>query len=182
MRGKTRVTLALGTLGLGLIGGCPANPLTIETKFPLVSSLGQFTVEANVAMQQTGVARLNNGGFNIGSGSVELSPADISIAVASATGGKGSVNFQGTSVLTVTVRIDDEANLGTVCGTGDEYGPYNVTLDENFVPVSVDPNQFTLTQTTRDLLNLGRFSLCVEVLSPVTGTVTVDSLTLNLGL
>ena len=64
----------------------------------------------------------------------------------------------------------------TTLGFGD------ITLDEDYAPIAINPSSVTLTQTTVDLLNAGEFSLCIEVVSPVDGRVTIGSLTLNLGL
>jgi hypothetical protein len=85
-------------------------------------------------------------------------------------------------VLEITAWIASADLLDTVCDVGEQYGPYEVTLDANYVPIAVQPATITLTQTTLDLLNGGEFSLCVQVVSPVSGTVRIESFTFNLGL
>jgi hypothetical protein len=92
--------------------------------------------------------------------------------------GKGSVNLQESGILEITVWIASGDEVETVCDTGEEYGPFSVKLEDN-VPVSVDPSEVTLSQNTLDLLNSGSFSLCIEVISPVDGIVTISSLTFN---
>ena len=63
---------------------------------------------------------------------------------------------------------------------GETYGPFSVTLDENYVPVSIDPSSVTLSATTVALLNQGQTAVCLEVVSPVTGTVKISGFTLLL--
>ena len=131
--------------------------------------------------QVSGEVVFDTGGIPIGSGSIKLDPAVIGITE-NTSDEKRATALQAGSVLEVTVWIDSVDAVATVCDTGEEYGPFTVELDENLVPQSITPSSVTLTTDTLDLLNSGTFSLCVEVVAPVDGTVTIDSFTFNLGL
>ena len=72
--------------------------------------------------------------------------------------------------------------VDTVCDVGEQYGPFEVVLDENLEPVSVSPSRDLLTRNTLNLINEGEFSLCIEVVSPVEGIVEIESFAFNLGL
>jgi hypothetical protein len=118
---------------------------------------------------------------DVGSGSVTIDLDDVTVTPADGGGGKGTVNLQG-GTLTVTAWIASVEELDTVCESGEEYGPFNVELEENNQPVSIDPPSFPLGENTLDLINGGTFSLCIEVVSPIDGTVTIDALSVSLGL
>ena len=150
--------------------------------FDLGSGLGEFEVQAGQPARKTGTGAFELPDITLGRGTVELDPDVITVTPADSGGAKGTVNLQQTSILEVTVWIASTDEVETVCETGEQYGPYEVTLDENYVPISIDPPTVTLTQNTLDLLNAGEFSLCIQVVSPVDGTVTIESLTFNLGL
>ena len=85
-------------------------------------------------------------------------------------------------VLEITVWIDGPESAETVCDTGDQFGPFQVSLDDDLMGIDVTPSAVNLTQEVTDLLNTGQFALCVEVVSPVDGTVLIEALILNLGL
>lgn len=166
-----------------VVVGCPQQPLfTVPVAFELGDSLGGFEVEASVTTTNRGTGALGETSIEIGSGTLNLSPSAITVTPADSGSGKGGVNQQAGEPLIVVARIAPLADLATVCETGEEYGPFSVELDENYVPVSVDPSSVTLTQDTIDLINIGEFSICLEVTSPVTGTVTIEQLDFRVGL
>ena len=84
------------------------------------------------------------------------------------------------NTLEVTCWIND--SVDTVFTNGDQYGPYQVTIDDTGQGVSVSPSSITLTQGTEDLLNSGMFAIGCELVYGQDGTASVDSITLNLGL
>jgi hypothetical protein len=167
----------VGGCGGGLASLIPEQPVD----FALGSGLGQFEVTAGQPAAKTGTGSFDLGEYSVGRGSVELNPNVITVTPSASSGNKGTVNLQQTTTLEITVWIAASAEIDTVCEAGEQYGPYNVTLDEDYVPVAIDPPQVTLSQSTLDLLNGGEFSLCIQVVSPVDGTVTIESLTFNLG-
>ena len=150
----------------------------IGTDFNLDDESGTFEVTADEPEQNRGSGTFNVEGFTVTSGTLELKPEAISFTPAGP--GKGTLNLQETTTLVITAWIGPLADLETVCDTGEEYGPYDVTLDEDMVPVSVDPAFITLTETTLDLINEGEFAFCLQVVSPADGTVQIGSLTFNL--
>jgi len=141
---------------------------------------GTFAVEAGVPEKNKGPYSLTGRRVDVGSGSLTIYLADINVTPADG-GGTGTVNLQG-GTLTATAWIAPLDEVETVCETGDQYGPFSVELDENHQPVSKDPLSVPLSEETLDLINGGTFSLCIEVVSPIDGTVTIDALSINLGL
>jgi len=187
MRGKTWATVfGVVILAVWQLPGCAGglgSLIPLQTvDFDLVSGLGEFEVQAGQPARKTGAGAFELPDITLGRGTIELDPDVITVIPADSGGAKGAVNLQQTSTLEVRVWIAPAAEVETVCETGEQYGPYEVTLDENYVPISIDPSSVTLTQNTLDLLNVGEFALCIQVVSPIDGTVTIESLTFNLGL
>jgi len=175
------VALGLTLLAFSYFSGCTNLIPTQSVPFTLNQSQGTFDVTAGEPTAKSfGVTGFDNGGVTIGRGSMVINPDAITFTPAGT--GKRVQNFQGGETIVVTGWIGPVADLETVCETGDEYGPYTVTLDENMQPVAVSPNSISLTQSTIDLLNGGEFSVCLEVVSTVTGQVRIESFTFNLGL
>ena len=169
-------------LGVAMLGGCPLVPITVPVAFDLGDSLGGFEVQAGVPTQNRGTGALGDNPFTIGSGTLALNADVITVTPTGTGGGKGQVNLQAGGTLVVTAWIASVDQLDVVCTDGEQYGPFEVQLDVNYVPVSVDPSSVTLSQNTIDLINVGEFSLCIEVVSPVDGTVTIDRLNFRVGL
>ena len=112
---------------------------------------------------------------------MELDPDVVSFVPGGA--GKRQTTLQdSTTTIIVTVWIADFDQEATVFDDGDEYGPYNVTFNDDFSSVTIDPPTVTLTQRTLDLLNSGMFSIGIRIESPVDGTLTIESLTFNVSL
>jgi len=165
----------------GLAGGCPQRLFTVTQDFPLDDALAVFAVQANTPVQNRGTITITGDSAQVASAVLSIKPANI--VVDTGGPGKGMVNAQdGTNVIVVQAAIADAAGVETVCDDGEQYGPFEVTLDANFQPVSVSPSSITLSQQTVSLLNSGAFSICLEVTSPVDGTITIQALTFELGL
>lgn len=182
MKLSTRMEWVGLTLGVAFLGGCPQAALTIPVAFELGDSLGGFDVQAGEPTQNRGTGALGDNPFTIGRGTLTLDKDAITVTPAPTGGGKGGVNLQAGGSLIVTAWIASVDQLDVVCTDGEQYGPFTVELDENYVPVSVDPSSVTLTQNTIDLINVGEFSLCIEVESPIDGTVNIDTLNFRVGL
>jgi len=178
---NTSKLLALGLItAVGLPwSGCMAR-VPIELSLA-AGGFGTFLVEAGVPEKNKGPYSLTGRQVNVGSGSLTIYLADISVAPADGGGGKGTVNLQG-GTLRITAWIAPADEVETACETGDQYGPYSVELDEDDQPVSKHPSNIPLSDETLDLINGGSFSLCIEVVSPIDGTVTIDALSIDLGL
>ena len=182
MRGKLLVlVVALAAVGIWQVGGC-ANVIPQQTVPFNLGSGGVFDVEAGVESEKTFTSdSFDTGGITLGSGSLKINPDAVTVTPAGAAG-KGAQNLQANQSLFITAWIDDLENVDTVCGSEDVYGPYEVVLDAGYNVVSITPDSITFSQNTLDLFNLGRFSLCIRVESPVTGQVEIEALTFSLGL
>ncbi len=175
-----RLAGVLACAAVVLLGGCTQSPLQTSVDMPLGDTLGRFDVTADEPTDRSGTSTID-APVTVGSGSITIEPDAISVTPSGAL--KEMVQAQeGGSELIVTVWIDAVENVESVCGGGEDYGPFTVSLDENFVPQSVEPANVTLTQNTLDLINAGEFSICIRVVSPVTGQVQIQALALRLGL
>ncbi len=82
--------------------------------------------------------------------------------------------------LEITCWINEtEADVFT---SGDGYGPYRVTFDDNGQATSVSPTSLELTPRSVSLLNSGTFSIGCKMVIGRDATVRLDSLVLQLGL
>ena len=182
MRSKLSVAM-LGLMGVFLLQVGACSVLQIDVGVPLGTSLGQFDVEAGGSQEQAGTITDFQDGSNptIGSGSVALKSSSITITPTE-TGDKGMTNLQSNDPIVVTAWIDTIDNAGTVCGGGEEYGPYSVYFDDDYNVTSISPAKITLSQNTIDLLNGGSFSLCVRVESPIGARIEISELSLKVGL
>lgn len=179
MRAKLWTLVALVAVVGWQSGGCGPSLITIPVDVGL-GSASTFSVQANTPEQKSFQTTFDTGGLQIGGGSIALDP-DV-ITVNPTQSAKTASVLQDQLALEITVRVDDFDSVATVCDTGEQYGPFTVALDSNYVPVSVDPPTVTLSQATIDLLNSGQLSLCVDIVSPVDGTVIIGSLTFNVSL
>ena len=164
------------------VSGCVSliPPQTIPFNLP-VASRG-FDVEAGVAKQNVlTVTDFDTGGFNIVAGSMTIDPAAITVTPDSNAPGKGSVNLQART-LTVTVKMGAPETEDTVCDDGEQFGPFTVELDEDFVVTSITPSSVTFTDSAVSLLNGGTFVLCVEVEADFDGQVEIDQFVFTVSL
>lgn len=74
------------------------------------------------------------------------------------------------------LRIDRAEAFSTVCTSEEVYGPFEITLDASSQPSSVLPATAQATQTTMDIINLGAYSVCVQVVSPVDAEVDLNNI------
>lgn len=94
------------------------------------------------------------------------------------------------STLQVTIRIASVDNAERVCEEGtadadiprDTYGPYLLELDENGEVVSVTPSSIAFGELTVSLLNEGEFTVCIDIISPIDASITIQNLVFNVGL
>ncbi|MBI1827837.1 MAG: hypothetical protein HY287_02085 [Planctomycetes bacterium] len=180
---KARFTVGFAALGLAIVVGCGQSLFTIASNFQLQNGLESFDVQAGQPVQKHGSIGIQSTGTvpSIKSGKLLISPSKITFTPTSGTP-KGNVNAQAAeNTITVTVKLDTAEADATVCDSGEEYGPFVVTLDSNNQPTSVDPSEVTLSQNVIDLLNGGRFSVCIDVTSTVNGTVGIQALTFKFG-
>lgn len=172
--------VALGGCAAGVpaAGGGGVTP-SFTAEFDLTGGLGTFEVQVGVPAENRGTGNFTIQGGTITSGWVELDPSVIVVTPAVGPN-KADVAMQAAETLIVTVGIAPPDQIDTVCDTGEQYGPFTVVLDQNYVPVSISPSSVTLSQNTIDLINAGQFAICLRVESPVDGTVTIQNLTFNL--
>gem|GEM_PF-6199507 len=197
------ITLGFVSTILSVLPGCSA--ITIPVPVSLTEAgVGSFDVMAGVPANAKA-----NFSFTLeqrgGSGRLSIDPANVSIQPTNtATGKVSALTFQEQNAcldacssagvaadtcdtvctqgeLLVTIWIGSQDAIAADCASGDQFVFY-VVLDASGNATSVSVAPTSLPQSTLDLLNGGSFGACVEVLSPIDGTVVVDTLTFNVGL
>lgn len=163
-----------------IVGGCSFVQIPVPVMLP--STVGNLEVTAGQTVQRSSSITVDVGDVSAGSGTLALSPDAISVTLANTTGQKGGANLQAANTLMVTGWIAGPDTLDTVCGGGDEYGPFTVDLDENGGVTGVSPSSVSLTRNTVNLLNSGEFTICLSVESTVDATVSISRLNFTFGL
>ena len=93
---------------------------------------------------------------------------------------QGDPPLQSANTAVITWWVGPLDDQDTVCETGEKHGPYTVTLDANGRPVSVDTGWVELTQRSKDWYNAGQFSMCIQMEATVAGTMSIESLAMDL--
>lgn len=203
MRRKSCLLIGAAILTGWQIGACVQAIPLIPIEIPLSGGLASFQVDAGTPAESTGTASFDSP-IAIGRGTIELDPSVITLTPAGSGSGKVVANNQQAvqdcqdacaaaglpaadcnticqdQTLRVTVWLDTPANSTTVCDSGTQFGPFDVTLENN-APTAVSPSSVNIAPALA-LLNSGSFSICIEVISPIAGTVTIGGLTFNVGL
>jgi hypothetical protein len=185
---RTKLSPLLIVLAIVVVGtsaGCPRVVTTggsgeVTADFELGEGLRSFQVQAGEPTENFGTGTFTIAGGEVTAGVLVLDPANVIVTPAAGGPDKSQPTMQAGEELVITVWIDAPENEGTVCDDGEQYGPFTVVLDENYVPVSVDPAEVTLSEATVALINAGEFSICIRVLSTITGTVEITALTFTL--
>ena len=86
----------------------------------------------------------------------------------------GLVQAALTESASVMFHIAPADQRETVCTGGVQYGPYVVGLSSAFLPTTVAPTTATANAQTLSIMNAGPFAVCLEVLSPVGGSFSLD--------
>ncbi len=79
-----------------------------------------------------------------------------------------------TETVSLSVRVAPAAQRSTVCTSGVLYGPFTVSLTSAFLPSSVTPANPEADSQTLAIMNAGAYALCVQILSPVAVTFSLD--------
>jgi len=194
---KTVIALSFVTCAAAwLTSGCA--PITVPVPVELGGD-ASFDVVAGTPARKTFASEFSDEGPTIGSGSVEIDPAALSLnrAAARVTGVAtcgAACDVAGVSEdtcnavcnlgqVSVTVWIG-LAGVSDVFTNGDMYGPFLVTLSGEDEGVMVEPNtvDFSGMTTTLQAFEERAATFGVEIISPEAGTVVLDSLTINAGL
>lgn len=159
-------------------GGGVSSPVAVSLDLSQSGGLGTFTVQAGVPAANRGTGRFSLSGLTAGSGSLRLDPAVITVTP---NGPQEDVSaVPAGASLVITVRVDSIERQNTVCSEGESYGPFHVTLNTDYVPVSVSPGSIALSDGTIGLVSAASFSLCIRVESPIDATVEIARLNFNL--
>lgn len=140
-------------------------------------ALAEFDVVADEPTEKSIAVNLQipiNANVEIAGGTFEFAPGDFSFEPAGASKAMAAAelspfNFE------VTGYVFSKT-IGGTCGHGDEYGPYEVAVDETGTILSVSPPAIALYATTVELIKTNDVALCLRVESPVGGTVRIHAL------
>ena len=145
-------------LAIACLTGC--NVLQVPIEVSLDERTAAFDVTAGTPEQNTFSSPIDTAGITLGSGSVRIDPAAMSVMATDGSGAKlaqvgvicadacDAAAVDATTCdqvcnlgeINVTLWIGGADEISTVCETGDVYGPYRVTLDGTLQPVSVTPS------------------------------------------
>lgn len=78
------------------------------------------------------------------------------------------------------LRVSTAEQIDTVCAEGELYGPFSITLADNFQPESVSPAAAEATQRTLDVINTGSYSVCVQIMPAITAVADLNSLIVDM--
>ena len=78
------------------------------------------------------------------------------------------------------IRVGTAEQVDTVCEVGELYGPFSITLADNFQPESVSPAEADATQQTLDVINTGSYSICVQIMPAITAIADLNSLIVDM--
>jgi hypothetical protein len=76
--------------------------------------------------------------------------------------------------------VGRQEDFATVCESDQVYGPFDITLDAGSQPSSVSPATAQATPETMDIINIGAYSVCVKVVSPIDAEVDLNSVGFNI--
>ena len=157
------------------VSGCAS--LIPPQTFPFnLGTSGIFQAEPGVAKQNVlTVTDFDTAGFAIVSGSMSIDPSTITITPDADQTAKGTVSLQART-FTIEVQLGAPGTEETVCADGEQFGPFEVTLDEDFNVVSITPPSVTFSENAVGLLNGGSFVLCITVEADFNGTIDIDQL------
>ena len=108
---------------------------------------------------------------------------NLSNVVLSPDAGPGSLSGkvlpQGTMEGTLTLRIAGLEAAETVCAEGELFGPFTILLDDQHQPSSASPSSAEATSTAVDIINIGAYSVCVQVYSPIDALADLNRVDFN---
>lgn len=160
-----------------------AQGLSGEIKLNLGESTGDFEIEAGTSRRLRGSGQIDAQGQTITSATIRIDTSSITFAPAAdsdQTDQKAASQQLVDNTIEITISLAAPDEQDTVCDEGQMYGPFVFTLGEDLQPLSVTPSSVDLTDETIDLLSTGSISLCVDILSTVSGTITINNFIFNL--
>jgi len=99
--------------------------------------------------------------------------------LALAAGSAGNAVALAATPAQVWFYLGRQEDYGTVCDTGEAYGPFNIMINTSSQLTTVTPPNMAMTQTSMDIINIGAFSFCVQAISPVDAVVDLTSVDFN---
>lgn len=210
LRVATRVMgTALAGAGLWYLSACAlVSNLIPPIDLNLSGSNAEFSTVAGVPTQKTIHFSAVEVPVNLSGGSLEIDPSAITIQPGGTGGGKSRVAAQsaedvqacldactGAGVeaadcaqvceegeILVRVSVGAADAIDESCDNGVEY-EFRVTLDDQLQVDTITATPSSLDPDTLDLIESGaEIGVCIEVLSPVTGTVTIEAISLRVRL
>lgn len=192
------VLLGLGLAVAGALVGCGSVTVPIPVN---LGANGNLNVTGGEPQTKTFTAtNFDTGGITIGSGNLKIDPSVVSVqpggakalidadptcGTVCAAAGAPAATCSAVCVegqLSIKVAVGALSEGAGVCTTGDQYGPYLVTLDADGNATDITPSQVNLKDKTIAALNAHEAAFCVEVVSPVAGVVVIGQVVLNAGL
>jgi hypothetical protein len=185
-------------MGLAILG-CEAQPpdgSNVRLEIPLGENSSFDAAAGGQVGKALAITNFDPQGSVIGVGTVSLAAVDISVVEDTGSNGEADCDAKCTSnglpaatcadvcsngKLYVVVAIGTTADGEDTCATADKYGPFVVTLDADGTATAVSPVNAVLQTKTIAALNAADIGICIAVISPVTGTVDIKQILLDVG-
>jgi len=106
---------------------------------------------------------------------------DIKIELPTSSGkpNQKSLNSRATEQVEMYAYISSASESASTCVSGEKYGPFTISVENNNQPSSVSPAKATATKPTLSIVNAGSFSVCLEVVSPIAAKADLDGVSIN---
>lgn len=156
---------------------------TAEVAVNFGAGAEDIQIEAGTSKRLRGTAEIPTASLAATAGTLRLDTSSITFTPADQsdqTGGKITPQQQTANTIEITISLAGSNQQDTVCEEGQMFGPFLITLDEDLQPVSVTPSSVVLTDDTIALLNTGSVTLCVDILSTISGTIRINNFIFNL--
>ncbi len=178
---------AIVSCGGGSSNGDDTSTLNISA--PLAGNVKDVTINANVPTDikfvydlpintspaLTGLEiDLNK---TLSTASVRLPGSSSNKASTDSTNSKrDKISARATETVTMRIYIASAAEESTVCTSGEEFGPFEISVSDGNQLDSVSPDSSTASQSSLSIINTGSVSLCLRIDSPVEAVLDIDEL------
>ncbi len=109
--------------------------------------------------------------------SVSLPGSSSNKASTNSTNSKrDKISARATETVTMRIYIASAAEESTVCTSGEEFGPFEISVSDGTQLDSVSPSSATASQSSLSIINTGSVSLCLRIESSVEAVLDIDEL------
>lgn len=167
------------------VTGAQSNTTGGKVKQDLPPTVTNYNLKSDIAIQKSGVVDSEvPADAPLQPGAIQIERADIKIE---SSGPRATIDFAqagppASRTVEITVWIGEESEVDSVCQSANRFGPYIVTVNQDFTVQSIRPRLFSFSEATRARLAEDRFSICFLVEANFDAHVEIRRLTFLLDL